>query len=203
MEKFIQQIIDNPRLHARWLNTLSMMENAGARKIKACEDPVFVNEIILKHAAEEARHAYFLKKQIAKIEAHACPTYERAYLLAPTTSYHYLNALDVHVCRYLKRVYGYHHQQLKYAAYLLVTYAIEVRADALYPVYQAALTAAQSKVTVHSIIAEEKNHLAEMTTQLKAFSAEWEAMTTHAVAVEAQLWNHWVADLATLVAAAG
>src|SRR5947207_8725796 len=81
MKQIIDKIITIPAMHSRWLNTLSMMENAGAKKIKNCEDPVFVNEIILKHSAEEARHAYYLKKQISKIEENACPTYERKYLL--------------------------------------------------------------------------------------------------------------------------
>ena len=43
------------------------MENAGAKKISASEDKEKVSLIILKHAAEEHRHAYYLKKQIAKI----------------------------------------------------------------------------------------------------------------------------------------
>jgi hypothetical protein len=42
------------------------MENAGARKISKCEHPTLVTQIQLKHAAEEHRHAYYLKKQIGK-----------------------------------------------------------------------------------------------------------------------------------------
>ena len=59
MQKIIDKIVNNTQTHAKWLNTLSMMENVGAKKIKNCEDPVFVSEIILKHAAEESRHAYY------------------------------------------------------------------------------------------------------------------------------------------------
>jgi len=199
MQELIDQIVKQPAIHAKWLNTLSMMENAGAKKIKNCEDPIFVNEIILKHSAEEARHAYYLKKQINKIEEHACPTYERAYLLAPATSYHYLNALDVDICKYLKHTFGYTQFKLKYAAYLLVTYAIEVRADELYPIYQNSLTAINSSVTVKSIIAEEKNHLAEMESQLQQFSTDWEAMSLYAVKAEQKLFESWKMDLEKLV----
>jgi bacterioferritin (cytochrome b1) len=67
MQKIIEAIIRNNEIHAKWLNTLSFMENAGARKISACEDPVTVDLIQLKHAAEEHRHAYYLKKQILKL----------------------------------------------------------------------------------------------------------------------------------------
>src|ERR1700755_2635759 len=95
-------IINDRQLHARWLNTLSLMENTGARKISACEDPVTVTYIILKHAAEEHRHAFYLKKQIEKIPGTNCPTYAGDYLLAPGHSKYYLNLLDVQVSRYLK-----------------------------------------------------------------------------------------------------
>ncbi|MDQ3071720.1 MAG: hypothetical protein M3Q97_00450 [Bacteroidota bacterium] len=199
MQIIIDKIVSIPFLHARWLNTLSMMENTGAKKIKNCEDPVFVNEIILKHSAEEARHAYYLKKQISKIEENGCPTYEKTYLLAPDTSYHYLNALDIKICRYLKSAFGYTGSRLKYAAYLLVTYAIEVRADELYPIYQNALTASNSSVTVKSIIAEEKNHLEEMVAQLKEFSSDWQELSNFAVKVEQALFQLWQADLENLL----
>ncbi len=32
MQKIIEAIIRNNEIHAKWLNTLSFMENAGARK---------------------------------------------------------------------------------------------------------------------------------------------------------------------------
>lgn len=202
MESIISHIVSQPELHAKWLNTLSMMENSGARKIKNCEHPIFVNEVILKHAAEEARHAYYLKKQIQKIEAGACPTYEQQYLLAPQFSYYYLDVLDVKVCKYLKAKYGYTNDKLKYAAYLLVTYAIEVRADELYPVYQNVLTAENSKVNVKSIIAEEENHLKEMREQLHTFSPDWEQMCEDVCAMEDKLFMSWYNELGKEIEAA-
>lgn len=195
MEELITRLVANPDTHCKWLNTLSMMENTGARKIARCEHPVFVSEIILKHAAEEARHAYFLKKQIAKIHPNACPTYEQAYVLAPESSYRYLHALDIETCRYLKKTKGFENEKLKYAAYLLVTYAIEVRADALYPVYQKVLRATGSKVTVRTIMAEEENHLQEMTAQLKDFLPDWEEVTKVVVVIEEKLFGEWVKAL--------
>ncbi len=195
MQKIIDKIVNNSQTHAKWLNTLSMMENVGAKKIKNCEDPVFVSEIILKHAAEESRHAYYLKKQIAKVDDKACPTYEKQYLLAPNTSYEYLHSLDLKISRYLKNTFSYTGHQLKYAAYLLVTYAIEVRAEELYPIYQNSLTKIGSQVTVKSIIAEEKNHLAEMLSQLKDFSKDWETLASYACEIEKELFDVWEKDL--------
>lgn len=188
-------ITDNAILHAKWLNTLSLMENTGARKISKCEHPILVNETILKHAAEEARHAYYLKKQISKIQPEACPTYAFEYLLAPITSYQYLHKLDAAASRYIKEVLNLDGFDLAFVSYLLVTYAIEVRADELYPVYQEMLTETHSKVNVKSIILEEEGHLEEMQRQLEEFSADWKTHADVIVTVEHQLFDEWMARL--------
>src|ERR1700743_4022911 len=193
--KLLSIIINNNQLHARWLNTLSLMENTGARKISASEDSETVTYIILKHAAEEHRHAFYLKKQIEKIKAENCPTYANEYLIAPKSSKYYLNQLDVDVCRYLKRELGLKGKELRFAAYLLVTYAIEVRADELYPVYQEELDRVSSKINVKSIILEEEGHLEEMINQLKHFSPEWQKHADVAVNIETRLFNDWVLAL--------
>jgi rubrerythrin len=199
MQTLLQNIVNNDKLHCLWLNTLSFMENAGARKIKRCEHPIFVTEMILKHAAEEARHAYYLKKQIGKISPKACPSYERKYLLSAEKSMFYLHELDISVSRILKNEYGFSADQLRYAAYLLVTYAIELRADELYPIYQDALDAVGSKVNVKSIIAEEINHLKEMRSQLAAFSERSVEMCRMAEDLERKLFADWIKALENVV----
>ncbi|MFD2866755.1 hypothetical protein [Mucilaginibacter antarcticus] len=195
LHNILPTIIANNELHARWLNTLSLMENTGARKISASEDPTTVTYIILKHAAEEHRHAYYLKKQIEKTGSKNCPTYNDASLVASQYSKYYLNMLDVEVSRYLKKDLQLTGKELRFAAYLLVTYAIEVRADELYPIYQDALEAAKSKVNVKSIILEEEGHLEEMINQLKEFSPDWQRHADKAVNIETRLFNNWVEAL--------
>src|SRR5688572_20273270 len=101
----INTIVADNTLHAKWLNTLSLMENTGARKISAGEHPLNVTLIVLKHAAEEARHAFYLKKQISKV-ASGFDTYQFPFLLAPLHSYQYLHALDIATSRYLKNKLG-------------------------------------------------------------------------------------------------
>jgi hypothetical protein len=191
----LTEIVSNDYLHAQWLNTLSLMENTGARKISASEHPTKVTLLILKHAAEEARHAYYLKKQISKISTGGFDDYQFNSLIAPIRSYHYLKTLDVEASRYLKKEMGLSGYELSYAAYLLVTYAIEVRADDIYPKYQTALDGVASKVNVKSIILEEEGHLEEMIAQLKQFDTNWE---THAAAIceiENGLFNLWLEAL--------
>lgn len=187
----LAQIVANDQLHAQWLNSLSMMENTGARKISRYEHPVHTNITVLKHAAEEARHAYYLKKQIGKLGEDLCPDYSFGSLLAPIESYHYLQQLDLQTCRYLHRN-GYTGRTLFDAAYILVTYAIEVRADDLYGDYQDILTAAGSKVNVKSIILEEAGHLEEMTRMLEAFRPDWQAIAADICALENRLFDNWL-----------
>lgn len=199
LEELLQHIVSDDQTHARFLNTLSLQENIGARKISANEQPETSTYMVLKHAAEEHRHAFYLKKQIAKLSLSACPTYEPDYLLAPYSSKYYLNKLDLMTCRYLKDTLQLRGSDLKFAAYLLVTYAIEVRADLIYPVYQDVLDQNKSKVSVRSIILEEQGHLEEMTVQLKNFSTSWETHAENITTIEAVLYKNWINDLARTI----
>lgn len=200
LQGIIENIVDDNVLHAKWLNTLSYMENAGAKKISASEHKEQVSLIILKHAAEEHRHAYYLKKQLDKLGGDLCKTYTNDELLTPNYTKFYLNALDVAVCRYLKQHFNLSGYELKFAAYLFVTYAIEVRADELYPVYQEVLTKAKSKVNVKSIILEEEGHLQEMLNQLKEFSADWEKHAEVVVKIEQEMFSDWISNLGRQIA---
>ncbi|MCJ8153406.1 hypothetical protein MKJ01_06470 [Chryseobacterium sp. SSA4.19] len=188
----LEKIVTHPETHAKWLNTLSFMENAGAKKISACEHSEKVSLIQLKHAAEEHRHAYYLKKQIRKINPDLCSGYQQDELLAAFATRQYLHALDMKACRYLRRNFSLTKDELKYAAYLFVTYAIEVRADELYPVYQEALTKAASKIMVRSIIVEEEGHLEEMICQLDAFSEDWKIHAEIITCFEKHLYKQWI-----------
>jgi hypothetical protein len=200
LQEIFQNIIADKNLHAKFLNTLSLMENTGARKISASEHKTKVSYLILKHACEEARHAFYLKKQISKVaNLEKYPTYENQFLIAPFASYTYLQLLDIQVCRYLKKTLNLSGEGLKYAAYLLVTYAIEVRADELYPIYQEALDNAKSKVNIRSIIVEEEGHLEEMISQLKSFSTGWETHALEALDIEKKLFVVWVNEIVKLI----
>lgn len=195
LKQLINQIVSSPELHAKWLNSLSMMENTGARKISACEHDQLVDEIVLKHAAEEARHAYYLKSQIKKTGFEGCKTYLPNELLAPIQSFQYLHTLDTTISRYLKNELGFTSNELRYAAYLLVTYAIEVRADELYPVYEEELRANDSKISVRMIVVEEQGHLEEMIQQMDTFFGDWSTHGEFACSMEKKLFEKWVSAI--------
>lgn len=195
LPSFLTRVIPDNDLHARWLNTLSFMENCGAKKISGCQHPFLVTEIILKHAAEEARHGYFLKKQLSKLTAQPPATYESQYLLAAVQTTRYLDQLDVRICRILKKELNARGDKLRYGAYLLVTYAIEVRADDIYPIYQELLTKHQSKVNVKSIIAEETEHLKEMESGISAFFEHPAELMERVRSIEQELYHEWLLAL--------
>lgn len=193
MKKLLTRVVTSHETHAKWLNTLSYLENCGARKIAACEHPTLVKEEMLKHAAEEFRHAHHLKRQIEKVSLKPMDTYSLALMLGGTSSLHYLNFLDLKASRYLKRS-GLTKNAIKEATYLLVTYAIELRANELYHIYDDVLKNAGSKVAVKSILLEEKEHLNEMIEGLHKLPLGF----THAeqiCAFEGDLCMKWILSL--------
>lgn len=175
MRNLLARIVASNKIHAKWLNTLSFLENCGARKIAACEHPTLVKEEVLKHAAEEFRHALHFKRQIVKVSPYPLETYSIDSLLGGITTLHYLNALDLKTSQYLKA-----NHLPKDTAYLLVTYAIELRAKELYHIYDEELRKVNSKVTVKSILLEEEEHLNEMIEGLKLLPSGFE----HAAFIE-------------------
>jgi rubrerythrin len=191
----LNKIVPYVSIHAKFLNTLSYMEHIGSYKILSTQHNEFINEMILKHAAEEARHGYYLKKLSQKILPNENPNYTRNYLLAPIVSKQYLHRLDVGINRMLKK-FPLSDIDKRFAAYLLVTYGIEQRADSLYPIYQKMLEEYQIKISVKSIIAEEVGHLEEMNKCLEKFGAIAEDWKIEAQNIENQLFINWNYQLA-------
>jgi hypothetical protein len=192
LEGLLPKIVDNTHLHAKWLNTLSFLENCGARKIAACEHPTLVKEEMLKHASEEFRHAHYLKKQIQRISS-PITDYSLSHLLGGTKSLQYLTYLDVQTSRFLKKE-KHSKSKIKELAYLLVTYAIELRAQELYPIYEGVLRKHGSKVIVKSILLEEEEHLQEMKEGL-AKLLNGKSYAKEICAIESNLCKQWIASI--------
>lgn len=198
LEHILETIVKKPKKHALWLNTLSYLENCGAKKIASCEHPTKVKEEMLKHAAEEFRHAYYLKRQINKLEADFPVDYRLETILGGHAASRYLDRLDTHICRKLKQEFTFFGFQLKEIAYFLVTYAIETRASHLYPLYQRILSAMHSPISVKGIIMEEQEHLQEMTNALKRYRNA-EAVMHAAMEIEMVLFQRLTHALREIV----
>lgn len=195
LRKVLDRIVPNRSLHAKWLNTLSYMEHVGATKIARTQSGPEATFMTLKHAAEEARHGFFLKKLAHRLEPEGLPNYHREFLLAPTHSHQYLYRLDLAASR-LCRDAGLQGRDLHDLSYLLVTYAIEVRADELYGVYQEYLEDySEAKLSVRGIINEEEGHLAEMETALADYPEELRGLTRPMLDLENALYADWLDTL--------
>ncbi len=190
------KIVQNDILHAKWLNTLSYLENCGARKIAACEHPTLVKEEMLKHASEEFRHCHYLKWQIKRVSLSFFPNYCPSSILGGITTLQYLNKLDLFISRFLIKECMLDKRSVKKIAYLLVTYAIEVRAQKFYPIYEAVLRKHRSKVHVKSILLEEEEHLDEMQEGIKKLKLG-KRYATHACLIEEVLFNNWIYSIET------
>lgn len=188
----LDRVMTDTKLHATWLNTLSYMEHVGATKIARTQSGPKATYMSLKHAAEEARHGFFLKHMARKLWKEGLPTYSTKYLLAPIHSHQYLYRLDLEASRHCRKV-GLSGKDLNALTYLLVTYAIEVRADELYPVYQEYLDRQpELRLSVQGIINEEEGHLAEMETELAKYSESLRQLTVPLCALENQLYSEWL-----------
>lgn len=193
MEQILKIIINKPILHIKWLNTLSYLENCGARKIAKTEHPTLVSEEMLKHAAEEFRHAYFLKMQISKLTECIPENYTLSSIFGGFISLRYLDRLELHISRYLKAKINLFDAPL---VYLLTTYAIEKRAFEMYPLYDNLLKQTDSPIRIKSILLEEKEHLQEMESALAPWDKQ-KQLRKMACFFELQIYNQWVKRLHT------
>lgn len=198
LNEILEKIVSNHPMHARWLNTLSYLENCGARKIAACQHPTMVPHEMLKHAAEEFRHAYYLKQQIRKLPVPFLSTYRTDLLMGGFSTLRYLDRLELNIVRCLKENRRYQRLELRSAAYLWVTYAIEKRALELYSIYHHVLNSTGSPITVRSLIAEEGQHLRDMEKELN-IESHWKTIDSRIHILESDLFNHWITYLLSSV----
>lgn len=193
--QLLETVVADKQLHCLWINTLSMLENVGAKKIVQSEHPSRVTESVLKHAAEETRHAYFLKRQLGKLEKNACPTYQSSYILIPWKTRGYINLLDTGISRLLKDRLSLTGHELNRHAYILVTYAIEMRADDLYRKYDTVLRMFGSPVSVRGILAEEEQHLEEMEQGIAETFRNPDEWKQWSLNIESDLYAGWFREL--------
>jgi len=160
-ERWMERVVRHPDRHLRLVNTLSMLEHIGSAKIARTQSGSAIDAETLQHLAEETRHAQVLKKIAHGIDPDAAPDYADEWLLAGPTARGYFARLDVGVRSFVREFLA---EEIRHrAAYLLVTWLVELRAAWLYPAYQSALKGADLRFSVRAIIGEEERHLEEIT----------------------------------------
>ena len=89
----LDSIVAEPVRHARMINTLSLLEHMGSHKIMATQHSAAIDQATLKHVAEEAHHAFFMKRQAEKT-AERPLEYVADDLLAPCSARMYFQRLE-------------------------------------------------------------------------------------------------------------
>ena len=161
LSDFLSTVVADDGLHVRWLNTLSLLEFMGTRKIARSMAERRTDEQALRHLAEEARHAHFFKRMIRKVQPDADPAYKKDELLCGFAAARYFHKLDARVrsevlnlpCRPKDRTE---------LCFLYVTTLIEERADTVYSLYDTCLQERQIPIRLGGLIQEEAGHMEDM-----------------------------------------
>jgi hypothetical protein len=149
---FLKTLVHEPQAHAHFMNMLSMLEHMGSRKIMLSQMDRTLTEDSLKHLAEEARHAYFFKRQAQRIAKKPLDGYTDENTLQRIPAALYFGRLDA----------GISAQVTPAQAYPWVSLIIELRACWLYAIYHDVLQQEKISISLKSLIAEEDMHLTEM-----------------------------------------
>lgn len=153
-----------PALHARFLNTLSLMEHIGSRKIMATQSGATLDNDTLKHLAEEARHAFFFKRAAEKL-ARKPLDYSPAVTIAGAAARAYMGRLDAGIARALPK-------RASALPYLYMSLIVELRAIWLYRLYRGILDEHGVGIALKSVLAEEELHLSAMLARIAEMDAD-------------------------------
>lgn len=198
----LDRIIGAPALHARLLNTFSRMEYVGVRKLLKSRRSEGLDLDGLQHMLDETVHAIRLKKAALALAGEAAKTGTGL----PVTTYAAGDTLAGDVGEaYLQGVDGAAEIALEDLSetdrvavnHLLTSAAIEVRAQAFYPLYETRLRAHGVNVSVAAIMRDEDRHLSEMGQGLAAALPDWRARLERVLSAEQALFERFLVAIAT------
>lgn len=178
---FLDRLIADKPSHARFLNMLSMLEHMGSRKIMVSQmnRQETLEEDTLKHLAEEARHAYFFKRQAERAAGKALDGWTDQNTHARIPALMYFGRLDAGISK----------QVPAKDAYQWVSLIIELRACWLYKIYHEALEASDYTLSLKSLIAEEDGHLEEMYAACGADTEKLRELCAYETQLFEKLWQ--------------
>ncbi|MGV3667701.1 MAG: rubrerythrin [Leptospira bouyouniensis] len=188
--KVLKAIVGNQTNHALWLNTLSLLEHIGSRKILLTQSNEETSEMILRHATEEARHALFFKKAARTIQPEFRSGYQNSSLVRGTAARIYFAKLDALVRKNLRSAFP-DEKTFTYLAYLYTTTVIEKRAMVVYNAYDEILDASGSPIRLTNLILEEEGHLSEMSAEMFRLDPNASERLSHLEAEEAKIFTRF------------
>ncbi len=159
MKEFLTHITRDKNLESKWLNTISLLEYVGARKISKTVCQTHPSEEILQHYADEVRHAHVFKKLSNSLTGAQNKEY-----LCGEEGMNYFQSLDQQASSWVASHLGTD----PYFNYLFVTWLIERRAMKLYPLYRTVTSAPQVASELQKIIVEEASHMHPIEDKVKS-----------------------------------
>ena len=198
--QLLDRVIARPDLHARLVNTLARMEYVGVRKILKSRRGETLDLDGIQHMLDETVHALRLKKGALALapDPARVATFSGADTLAGDAGEGYLQEVDQAAEAALADLPEPGRSEVNY---LLTSAAIEVRAQAFYPVYEACLRAAGVAMSVAAILKDEDRHLQEMTQRLGAALPDWRTRLESVLARESAGFARFLAAVEDAVAA--
>jgi len=181
-------IVAEPKRHARMINTLSLLEHMGSHKILLTQHSAAIDQATLKHVAEEAHHAFFMKRQAEKMAERALE-YVAGDLLAPSSARMYFQRLEGATVRALGP------RRSARAAYLYMSMIVEFRALWFYGLYEQALKRAQHALSLKRVLGEEQAHLGDMAERLEAGGELDDSRAAEVLAAERKLYSRLLGSL--------
>ncbi|PTL78041.1 hypothetical protein [Vitiosangium sp. GDMCC 1.1324] len=150
IQTVLKRITAEPPLEARWLNTLSLLEFVGARKISRTVADRHPTLEVLAHLADETRHAMAFKRLACEVAGGEVSEY-----LCPQEAATYFQTLDRELAAWATQALGHEDVKLNY---LLTTTIVEQRAMLMYPLYKAATHQASVRTELGKVVTEEQSH---------------------------------------------
>src|SRR6185312_12306144 len=199
-QRLLDRIVPDPRLHARFVNTLARMEYVGVRKILKSRRAERLDLDGIQHILDEAVHAMRLKKAAAalgKASGASVRTFATGDTLAGDAGETYLQALDHRAEETLADLPADVRAE---ANYLLTSAAVEVRAQVFYPAYDRTLKACDAGFSVAAITKDEDRHLDEMTAGLEAVLPDWRTRFEPVVTAEEALYARFLGAIEQVLA---
>jgi len=197
LEGLISQIVADPALHARWLNTFSYLEYVGFRKILKSQRAEVLTTAILTHACEEGRHALGLKKLAVKLGGAGFDSYAPQVLLCGEEAEAYFQDLD----QFCDEAFADRPADERVRlAYGYVTWLVERRALDVYGLYKSALGDSEIARKLSSLLAEETKHLSDIEALLQAADPAFSTRSKEFEAVENSLYEVFLAALSQALA---
>ncbi|RKH36988.1 hypothetical protein [Corallococcus sicarius] len=194
IQTVLRQLARSSDVEVRWLNTLSLLEFTGARKISRTVADRHPTLEVLGHLADETRHAFTFKRLACEVAGR-----EVTELLSAGAAATWFQSLDRELAAWATQVTGEADVHLHY---LLTTAVVERRAMVLYPLYKAATRHPAVREEMGRVVTEEQGHRRAIEDACHERLAKVGATLEPALALEERLFESFLNVLERDVAAA-